>query len=71
LTEPPSTAPSGIGTLALITATVFNQGGVVLGSALGGLVVGLGGYHALAAAIAVGGALAASLATPLAWRRRG
>jgi len=50
---------------------ITNQGGVVLGSALGGLVVGLGGYHALAVAIAVGGAAAAGLATPLAWRRRG
>jgi predicted MFS family arabinose efflux permease len=50
---------------------ITNQGGVVLGSALGGLMVGLGGYHALAVAIAVGGAVAAGLATPLAWKRRG
>ena len=49
---------------------ITNQGGVVVGSALGALVVGLGGYTALAFAIAAGGALAASLATPLArgWR---
>jgi len=49
---------------------ITNQGGVVLGSALGGLIIGLGGYTALAVAIAAGGALAASLAVPLARRRR-
>ena len=50
---------------------ITNQGGVVLGSALGALVVGLGGYTALAVAIAAGGAVAAGLAVPLARTRCG
>lgn len=50
---------------------ITNQGGVVLGSALGALVVGLGGYTTLAVAIAAGGAVAAGLAAPLAISRRG
>lgn len=50
---------------------ITNQGGVVLGSALGALVVGVGGYSTLAVAIAAGGVVAAGLAAPLAIRRRG
>ena len=50
---------------------ITNQGGVVLGSALGALVVGFGGYTALAVAIALGGAAAALLAAPLARVHRG
>jgi DHA1 family inner membrane transport protein len=47
---------------------ITNQGGIVLGSALGALVMSLGGYAALAVAAAAGGALAAALAVPLALR---
>ena len=52
--------------LGLLSLT--NQGGVVIGSALGGLVIGLGGYPALAAVTLASGALAAALALPLAKR---
>jgi predicted MFS family arabinose efflux permease len=45
--------------------SVTNQGGVVLGSSVGGLAIGLGGYGALAATMAVDAALASGLALPL------
>ena len=50
---------------------ITNQGGVVVGSALGALVVGVGGYTTLAIAIALGGLAAALLAAPLARTPRG
>jgi predicted MFS family arabinose efflux permease len=50
--------------LGLLSLT--NQGGVVLGSALGGLALGLGSYSALALLTLLGGATAALLALPLA-----
>ena len=53
--------------LGLLSLT--NQGGVVIGSALGGLVIGLGGYPSLAAVTLASGALAAALALPLATRK--
>ncbi len=49
--------------LGLVSLT--NQAGVVVGSAFGGLVIGLGGYPAMAAMAALGGLLAAFLAVPL------
>ena len=52
--------------LGLLSLT--NQGGMVVGSALGGLVIALGGYPALAALTALSGLLAALLALPLAAR---
>ena len=52
--------------LGLVSLT--NQGGMVVGSALGGLVIGLGGYPALAALTALGGVIAALLAVPRAKR---
>jgi DHA1 family inner membrane transport protein len=53
--------------LGLLSLT--NQGGVVAGSALGGLVIALGGYSTLAAVTAAGAGLAAALALPLATRK--
>lgn len=50
--------------LGLLSLT--NQGGVVLGSALGGVALGLGSYPALAVVTLLGGATAALLALPLA-----
>jgi MFS family permease len=50
--------------LGLLSLT--NQGGVVLGSSLGGLALGLGSYGALAVLTLLGGATAAVLALPLA-----
>jgi len=52
--------------LGLLSLT--NQGGVVLGSALGGLAIGLGSYAALAVFTALFGVSAALLALPLARR---
>ena len=49
--------------------SVTNQGGVVLGSSVGGLAIGLGGYGGLAATMAVDAALASGLALPLLRRR--
>ena len=49
--------------------SLTNQGGVVVGSALGGVVIGLGGYPWLALTVAAGGALAALIALPLARRK--
>ncbi len=48
--------------------SLTNQGGAVLGSALGGLVIGFSGYGALGLALAAVGAGAACLALPLARR---
>jgi predicted MFS family arabinose efflux permease len=53
--------------LGLLSLT--NQGGVVLGSALGGLAIAFGSYTALAALTGVCGVSAALLALPLARRR--
>lgn len=53
--------------LGLLSLT--NQGGAVVGSALGGLVIGLGSYPALGVAVGCGGVLAAALALPLARRK--
>ena len=50
--------------------SLTNQGGVVLGSSLGGLAVGLGGYGAIAAVMFGGGSLASALALPLVRRTR-
>jgi DHA1 family inner membrane transport protein len=50
--------------LGLLSLT--NQGGAVLGSGLGGLVLALGSYSALAVLTLLGGSLAALLALPLA-----
>jgi MFS transporter, DHA1 family, inner membrane transport protein len=47
-----------------------NQAGIVLGSSVGGLAIGVGGYGALALAMAVDGVLASGLALPLLRRRR-
>lgn len=52
--------------LGLLSFT--NQGGVALGSAVGGLAIGLGGYPAFAYAALIGSTLAAALALPLARR---
>src|SRR5215212_2788782 len=49
--------------------SVTNQGGVVVGSTVGGLAIGLGGYGGLAATMAVDAALASGLALPLLHRR--
>jgi len=48
---------------------VTNQGGVVVGSSMGGLAIGLSGYGGLAATMAVDAALASGLALPLLRRR--
>jgi YNFM family putative membrane transporter len=48
-----------------------NQGGLVLGSALGGLVIELGGYTTLAIVMALQGGLAAAVAVPLVARGEG
>jgi len=53
--------------LGLLSLT--NQGGIVIGSALGGAAVGLGGYWAVALVTAGGGLLAAACAIPFARRR--
>lgn len=53
--------------LGLLSLT--NQAGVVVGSALGGLAIGLGGYPTLALATLGSGLLAAALALPLAMRK--
>jgi predicted MFS family arabinose efflux permease len=45
--------------------SLTNQAGIVVGSALGGLIIGLGGYPALAALVAVCGLLASACAAPL------
>jgi predicted MFS family arabinose efflux permease len=50
--------------------SVTNQGGIVLGSSLGGLAIGLGGYGAIAITMFGGGALASTLALPLLRRGR-
>ena len=50
--------------------SVTNQAGIVLGSSVGGLAIGLGGYGALAVTMAVDGVLASGLALPLLRRRR-
>lgn len=50
--------------------SLTNQGGVVVGSALGGLIIGLGGYPTLAIVTAAGGALAALFALPLAAKQK-
>jgi DHA1 family inner membrane transport protein len=50
--------------LGLLSLT--NQGGAVLGSGLGGLVLGLASYPGLAIATLLGGTMAAALALPLA-----
>ena len=52
--------------LGLLSLT--NQGGIVLGSALGGTAVAMGGYPAVAVAIASGAVLAAACAVPFARR---
>lgn len=49
--------------------SVTNQAGIVLGSSVGGLAIGLGGYGALAVTMAVDGVLASGLALPLLRRR--
>lgn len=53
--------------LGLLSLT--NQGGIVLGSSVGGLAIGLGGYTALALTMAADAALATGLALPLRKRR--
>lgn len=45
--------------------SLTNQGGIVLGSSLGGLAIGLGGYGALAVAMLADALLASALAAPL------
>ena len=45
--------------------SLTNQGGIVLGSSVGGIAIGLGGYGAIAAGMFVGGSLAAVTALPL------
>ncbi|MGE3271356.1 MAG: MFS transporter [Chloroflexota bacterium] len=52
--------------LGLLSLT--NQGGIVLGSSIGGIAIGLGGYGALAVTMTLDAALATGLALPL--RRR-
>ena len=49
--------------------SVTNQGGIVLGSSVGGLAIGLGGYGALAATMALDAVMASGLALPLLRRR--
>ena len=49
--------------------SLTNQAGIVLGSVVGGSLIGLGGYPALAIAAGCGGALAAALALPVARRK--
>jgi DHA1 family inner membrane transport protein len=48
-----------------------NQSGIVLGSSLGGLALGVGGYVGIALTMFGGGALASGLALPLLRRRAG
>ncbi|HET6319036.1 MAG TPA: MFS transporter [Chloroflexota bacterium] len=48
--------------------SLTNQGGAVLGSVLGGLVLALAGYPGVAIMTMLGGLAAAMLALPLAWR---
>lgn len=45
--------------------SVTNQGGIVLGSSIGGLAIGLGGYGALAVTMLANAVLASALALPL------
>jgi MFS transporter, DHA1 family, inner membrane transport protein len=52
--------------LGLLSLT--NQGGAVVGSGLGGLVIGAASYPGLAIMALLGGTFAAWLALPLAWR---
>jgi predicted MFS family arabinose efflux permease len=49
--------------------SVANQGGIMLGSSLGGLAIGVGGYGTLAVAMLVDAVLASGLALPLLRRR--
>ncbi len=49
--------------------SLTNQGGIVLGSSLGGVAIGLGGYGAIAAVMFGGGSLASAMALPLMRRR--
>ena len=49
--------------------SVTNQGGIVLGSSVGGLAIGLGGYGALALTMAADAVVASALALPLLRRR--
>jgi predicted MFS family arabinose efflux permease len=49
--------------------SVTNQGGIMLGSSLGGLAIGAGGYGALAVAMVVDAMVASGLALPLLRRR--
>ena len=46
-----------------------NQGGIMLGSSLGGLAIGVGGYSTLAVAMIVDAMVASGLALPLLRRR--
>lgn len=60
-------SPKNRGTvLGILSLT--NQGGAVMGSALGGLVIGQGGYIGFGAFLLASGAVAAGLALPLAAR---
>jgi predicted MFS family arabinose efflux permease len=49
--------------------SITNQGGIVLGSSVGGLAIGLGGYDALAVTMALDAVVASALAIPLLRRR--
>jgi MFS transporter, DHA1 family, inner membrane transport protein len=49
--------------------SVTNQGGIVLGSSVGGLAIGFGGYGALAVTMVTDAVLASALALPLLRRR--
>jgi DHA1 family inner membrane transport protein len=49
--------------------SVTNQGGIVLGSSVGGLAIGLGGYGALAVTMGIDAILASGLALPLLRRK--
>jgi predicted MFS family arabinose efflux permease len=50
--------------------SLTNQGGIVLGSSLGGVAIGLGGYAAIAGVMFGGGSLASAMALPLLRRPR-
>lgn len=62
-------APGHRGALFGLLA-LSNQSGLVLGSALGALIIPIGGYGGLAVVAAAQGCVASALATPLALRRR-
>jgi predicted MFS family arabinose efflux permease len=49
--------------------SMTNQGGIVFGSSVGGLAIGLGGYSTLAVTMALNGLVASGLALPLLRRR--